>query len=126
MRQGGGVSNPVDEVPGMTAAVEARRQELGLTPDAFAAATGLTRTGASNVRRGERRDYQDKTITGVAVALRWKRDWYERLLRGDQPEPEDAGGMDPDIRAELDEIKDRLDALDRLLRDYLADGGDRR
>ena len=36
------------------------------------------------------------------------------------------GGDDPTIRAELDEIKGRLDGLERLLRSYFADGGDRR
>lgn len=108
----------------MAEAVEARRLELGLSPDAFAAATGLTRTGAGNVRKGERRDYQDKTIIGVATALRWKRDWYDRLLRGDQPEPED-DIIDLDIRAELDAIRARLDRFERLIEAYLESEGDR-
>lgn len=111
----------------MSEAVESRRQALGLSPGRFAEATGLTRQGAANVRSGKRRLYQDDTIHGVARALRWRRDWYERLLAGEEPEEDDhvpSGLLDAlderlaRVEEALELISDRLDrALARLDRE---------
>lgn len=71
------------EVPGMRRAVEDRRAALDLTPTEFAQAAGLTLEGLARVRRGERRRYQEKTTRGVARALAWPVDWYDRLVAGE-------------------------------------------
>lgn len=76
-----------DVVPGMAEAIETRRRELRLSPGAFADAAGLTRQGVGNVRAGKRRNYAADTIYGVADALRWEPDWYDRLARGEVPLP---------------------------------------
>jgi hypothetical protein len=83
------------EVPGMARRVEARRRALGLTPGDFVKATGLSSQGAKNVRNGLRRDYLDDTIFGVARALRWTTDWYQRLLDDEDPEIDD--GVFPSV-----------------------------
>lgn len=73
------------EVPGMAAVIGARMKELGLGPGDFAAAADLTRQGLDDVRAGVRKRYQFKTIKGVARALAWELDWYDRMLAGDLP-----------------------------------------
>jgi hypothetical protein len=75
-----------DLVPGMAEAVEKRRWDLGLNPSAFAEAAGLTLPGTMPVRKGVRRNYEEKTRRGIARALQWPIDWYERLLAGEDPE----------------------------------------
>lgn len=72
-----------DTVPGMAEAINQRRKQLGLTPGQFATAAGLTRQGLGRVQKGVRAGYQDRTLLGVARALRWPADWYDRLLRGE-------------------------------------------
>lgn len=71
--------------PAMADAVDRRRLQLGMTPGDFATAAGLTRQGLDPVRKGELRKYNDRTILGVARALRWEPDWYERLSSGRSP-----------------------------------------
>lgn len=77
-----------DEVPGMAEAIEARRLDRQLSPTAFAKAAGLTTQGLVPVRRGLRRDYHDKVRTGVARALAWPLDWYDRIQAGDTDLPD--------------------------------------
>jgi transcriptional regulator with XRE-family HTH domain len=79
----------MDEVPRMAERVEARRRELGLAPGAFAERSGLTAPALAHVRAGRKRRYQESTIYGVARALRWRTDWYERLLADQEPEVDD-------------------------------------
>ena len=74
-----------ETVPGMADYVERRRRQLELTPGDFAERAGLTRQGLDPVRSGIRKDYADKTRFGVARALAWPTDWYERLLDGEDP-----------------------------------------
>ena len=74
-----------DEVPGMKEAIDARRAQRHLSPGQFAVAAGLTEQGLAPVRRGARRNYQDKVRRGVAVALAWPLDWYDRILAGENP-----------------------------------------
>lgn len=71
-----------DKVPGMAEAVEARRVARGLSPGQFAREAGLTAQGLVPVRRGERREYHDKVRVGVARALHWPLDWYDRIRDG--------------------------------------------
>lgn len=70
------------KVPGMAEAVEKRAKELGLTPKSFAEHAKLTGPGLAPVRGGHRRGYEAKTLQGVARALRWPLDWYDRLVAG--------------------------------------------
>lgn len=72
----------------MADAIEARRLARQLSPGAFARAAGLTTQGLVPVRRGLRRDYHDKVRTGVARALGWPLDWYDRLQAGDTDLPD--------------------------------------
>jgi transcriptional regulator with XRE-family HTH domain len=72
-------------VPGMAEKVEARRLQLGLSPGEFAKRSGVTGAGLSPVRKGRRKRYQMKIIRGVAEALRWRMDWYERIVEGLDP-----------------------------------------
>lgn len=71
------------KVPGMAEAVQKRAQALGLTPKTFAQHAHLTGPGLAHVRAGTRRKYEAKTIQGVARALRWPLDWYDRLVAGE-------------------------------------------
>ncbi|HXH58430.1 hypothetical protein [Iamia sp.] len=103
----------------MKDAVEQRRTALRLSPGAFAIAAELTRQGVSPVRAGRRRQYEDATIFGVATALRWEPDWYDRLLRGEPPiELTAPVGQDEvtQLRADLSMLEGRVDELDRLIR----------
>lgn len=84
------------KIDGLAEAVEARRKELGLTPGQFVEESGLTQPGLATVRNGEDRAYQEKTILGVAKALRWEIDWLDRLRAGTQPRP--AGAPDDEVR----------------------------
>lgn len=74
-----------ETVPGMKEAIDARRAQRHLSPGEFATAAGLTEQGLAPVRRGDRRNYQDKVRRGVAVALAWPLDWYDRILAGENP-----------------------------------------
>jgi hypothetical protein len=72
-------------VTGMGEAVEARRVELGLTITEFVRRTGLTDAGVMPVRKGYRRNYQDRVKLGVARALEWPNDALDRLMAGEDP-----------------------------------------
>lgn len=67
----------------MAEAIKGRMQQRGLTPSLFVELSGLTEPGLAPVRRGQRKRYAPRTIAGVATALRWPLDWYERLTVGD-------------------------------------------
>lgn len=100
------------EVPGMAERVENRRKELRLSPGDFAGRAGLTRQALADVRGGKRKQYQDVTINGVARALRWKTDWYERILAGKAPVVDrDA----PSSEDRVDRLEIRVDELDARL-----------
>jgi transcriptional regulator with XRE-family HTH domain len=72
-------------VTGMGEAVEARRKELGLTITEFVRRAGLTDAGVMPVRKGYRRNYQDRVKLGVARALDWPNDALDRLMCGEDP-----------------------------------------
>lgn len=100
------------EVPGMAERVESRRKELRLSPGDFAKRAGLTRQALADVRGGKRKQYQDVTINGVARALRWKTDWYERLLVGKSPVVD---GKLPPSDDRIDGLEARVDGLEGAL-----------
>ena len=111
-------------VPGMAEAVEDRRRELGLTIGKLAEAAGLTRPGLDPVRRGDRKAYEDRTVFGIARALRWRSDWYAWLVDGGDPaelpvEPEQVTQTDVPVPSD-DELVATLrrltEAVDRLER----------
>lgn len=96
-------------VEGMSEAVERRALELGLAPGTFAARARLTPQGLEPVRAGERRNYQRKTIVGVARALRWPLDWYERLQNGEVDLPHtDHPEQDPDVEERLTALEEQM------------------
>lgn len=72
-----------DSVEGMADAIAGRMADEGITPGLFAELSGLTGPGLTPVRKGQRKAYEPATIRGVATALRWPLDWYDRLLAGD-------------------------------------------
>lgn len=73
-------------VPGMAEAVQARMDERGLSPGDFARLADVTPQGLAHVRQGRRKRYQSKIKFGVARALQWPPDWYERLEAGEDPD----------------------------------------
>ena len=75
-----------DIVPGMADAIRRRAEQRGLTPGLFVELSGLTEPGLRPVREGVRKQYAAKTRRGVAVALAWPLDWYDRLLAGEDPD----------------------------------------
>jgi hypothetical protein len=107
-------------VPGMAEAVEGRRRQRRLSPSAFADAAGVTVQGLAPVRKGVRRDYQDKIRHGVAAALQWPSNWYDRLLAGEDwttfPTVEHAPvKSDAERIAALEElVLDLAEAVERL------------
>lgn len=102
-----------ETVPGMAEAIDARRAERGLSPSEFAANAGVTPQGLAPVRRGDRKLYQSKVRIGVARALWWPEDWFERLEAGDDPStfptvvPDDALASD-EIRTRLAELESEV------------------
>ena len=74
-----------DLIPGMAEAIEARRRLLNLSVGELAAIAGITPQALSGYRKGERRDSPaaDRTKRGLAIALQWPGDWYERLDAGE-------------------------------------------
>lgn len=106
----------------MAERIEARRNELGLSPGAFAKAAGLTLEGVAPVRKGYRRSYQDRVRQGVARALRWRYDALDLLMAGQDPVElnGDDGGPDDRVTAIERRLQRLEDAVDRLLRDATA------
>jgi hypothetical protein len=109
-----------DTVEGMANAVRDRLVELDMDIQDFVRASGLSRPGLDPVRDGVRRNYKAKTIYGVAKALRWSPDWYDRLVDGQLPTTVDeAGGLREPTMSELAAmIRENSDAIRRL-----AEGG---
>lgn len=65
--------------------IEERRRQLGLDPQAFVEATGLTRGGLDPLRKGYRKQYQERLTIPVCRVLGWTPDSIDRLLRGEEP-----------------------------------------
>lgn len=110
-------------VPHMAQAVESRRKELGLSPSDFAREAGLTVQGLAHVRKGTRRDYQDRVLNGVARALHWPNDWYQRILDGsdgtDLPHTEHApkpSTIEDRVAALEGQITDLREAVGQIVR----------
>jgi hypothetical protein len=119
--EGGGMES---EVPGMADAIEERRVARQLSPGDFARAADLTPQGLVPVRRGQRREYQAKVRHGVARALAWPLDWYDRLLAGEDwhafPDVEHGDPRTTDARlsaveAEVAEIREVLGRVEQAI-----------
>lgn len=98
-----------ETVPGMAEAIRRRAESRGLSPSRFAEAAGLTEPGLKPVRDGVRKQYALKTRRGVAVALGWPLDWYDRMVAGEDPDtfPDVEHARSPTSQA------DRLALLER-------------
>ena len=112
-----------DEVPGMATAVERRMTELGLTPTTFAAASGLTYEGLLPVRKGVAKSYAAKTRQGVARALGWPHDWYQRLVAGEDPRSwtDAPGATEATVMARLDNLEAGQAEISGLVRELIAE-----
>lgn len=102
----------------MADAIETRRRQLRIAKGQMAELAGVNRETLRPVRAGLLRDYNDETIFGLARALRWPVDWYERLKRG-EPAVDENGEADPRVSDRLDDLERRADELERLLREVL-------
>lgn len=119
-------------IPGMAAAIEARRVERFHTVKDFAAAAGVSESVLADVRRGHRKRYAGKVKAGVARALEWPVDALDRLMRGEHPSTFPTVGYDEQgrvrgetppplavevqlatLRAQVDALQRRLDRLDQ-------------
>lgn len=98
------VERSTEIVPGMAEAIDARRRERRLSPSEFAAKAGVTPQGLIAVRRGYRRNYQEKLKLGVANALDWPDDVVDRLLAGETEFPT----IDRDAGPHLEDIRDTV------------------
>jgi hypothetical protein len=103
-------------VPGMAEAIERRRLDVGLSKGSLAARAGRSRETLRPVLAGVRRKYDDDTIFGVGRSLRWRNDWYDRLLAGDEPIEADRDHSDLDDRVSRleEQMKEALSILRRM------------
>lgn len=69
----------------LAACIEARMEELGLSPTDLAEASGLTLQALGNVRKGLRRKYQRRLTGPLTKALGWSSDSIRLALDGEQP-----------------------------------------
>lgn len=104
-----------DEVlPGLAEAIERRRLAVGLGKGHLASAAGLSREGLAPLLKGYRRAYNDSTIIGLARALRWEVDWYERLQHGEPP-TEAEGSASEALDERLTRLEDEVREIRRML-----------
>lgn len=101
-------------VPALRDAVEKRRKELGLGPGALAEAAGVTNEGLMPLRRGYRKQYQERLTAGVCRALGWTTDSIDRILAGGQPQLLDQPDSDrlDQVLAELADLRTRIERLE--------------
>jgi hypothetical protein len=112
--------NPATErVPGMAECVEGRRRELGLSPRQFADTAGVTTEALRPVRAGRRKQYRDSVVFGVARALRWEPDWYDRLQAGQDPLISVAPDDLPNFRQRVEQIEATVARLERAIAEVL-------
>lgn len=101
----------------MVEAFARRCDELRLTLNDLVDRSGLTRQGIANVKNGHERHYHKATIYGIAEALEWEPDWYDRLRAGKKPKPA-ISRSDDGPRSEVGELR-------RAVRELLLDAKDR-
>lgn len=111
-----------ETVPGMAEAIRRRAEQRGLTPGLFVELSGLTEPGLRPVREGVRKQYAAKTRRGVAVALAWPLDWYDRLLAGDSPDDfptVEHSGAPRSIEQRISSLEEQVRQLAAWVRDEL-------
>ena len=92
-------------VPGMADAIAERMQEFRLGPSDLARLAGVTPVGLMPLRKGYRRNYQNKLKWGVSNALRWPPDAIDRMLAGELPPfDENPGPSTPAAAVEVEEL----------------------
>jgi transcriptional regulator with XRE-family HTH domain len=100
---------PVEIVPALASAIEARRDQLGLSPTELAERAGVTLPGLAPLRRGERRAYQDRLTVGVEDALSWPRGTIRSILAG-RPAPDLQAPIHTDVTAAVLARLERIEA----------------
>lgn len=105
-------------VPALRDAVEQRRKALGLGPGALAEAAGVTNEGLMPLRKGYRKQYQERLTAGVCRALGWTTDSIDRILAGDQPVLADqqAGGRVEVLEEQISSLLVEVARLARVVR----------
>jgi hypothetical protein len=73
-------------VPALRDAIESQRKRLGLSPGALAVAANVTPQGLMSLRKGYRKQYQERLTAGVCRALGWTTDSIDRILAGGEPQ----------------------------------------
>lgn len=96
-----------ESVPGMADAIDARMRSLHLSPTDLERRSGLSSPQCLDVRAGKRKGYAMKTRRGIAQALRWPIDWYDRLVAGD-----DGAAIETVLWPIIVTPEERLDALE--------------
>ena len=97
-------------VPELADAIEGRRRQLGLSVGQLARAADLTTEGLRPLRRGEARDYQERTVLNLCRALKWTPDSIDRVLRGESP-------VEDGDAAPVGNLEERVKTLEFIERD---------
>lgn len=102
-------------------AIDARMNELDLSPTDLEEAAGVSGTGLMNLRRGEVRRYQKRLTSPVCRALHWTPDSIARILRGEEPistrpvRPEELLGLLEGMDDTTDAAVERFEGISRQL-----------
>jgi len=125
--KGTSVSTMTETAPELAKAIEARRKELGLAPGELAQAAGVSVQGLAPLRKGVRKQYQDRLTLSVCRVLGWTPDSIERLLRGEPAQLVEVSQLDDvaELRAHVAELSDRVAVLQRLVDGLLDDAAER-
>lgn len=101
-------------VPELADAIEGRRRQLGLSVGQLARAADLTTEGLRPLRRGEARDYQERTVLNLCRALKWTPDSIDRVLRGESPVEDGDAAPVGNLEERLAAIEEQLTRLARV------------
>lgn len=110
----------------IAAAVRERRMKLGLSQRAGATIAGVSGTTWQSFEK-HHEPISDLTQAGMGRALRWPEDWLDQLVNGAEPDDlptvEHVDVTDPVVAA-IRELTDRIDGLERLIREADSSEGD--
>jgi len=88
----------MEVVPALRDAIEARRNELGLSPTELADRAGVSNPGLLALRKGQKKQYQDRLTMPVEDALGWPRGTIRSILDGGAPPATSGPGATPNER----------------------------